>query len=65
MAPKRKQPAKRRRKTDSTEKVQEPPVKDDPKPENRLLSKMKNIMDSVQKGYTHQAKNIGRFILLY
>ena len=65
MAPKRKQPAKRRRKTDSTEKVQEPPVKDDTKPENRLLSKMKNIMDSVQKGYTHQAKNIGRFILQY
>ena len=31
------------------------------KPDSKLLSKMKSILDSVQKGYSHQAKNIGIF----
>ena len=64
MAPKRKNPTKRRKKTDSTEAQDEQLKKEDSKSESRLLSKMKSIMESVQKGYTHQAKNIGNVIFI-
>ena len=64
MAPKRKQPTKRRKKTASCEAVVEKQKESTREPDSRLLCKMKIVMDSVQKGYTHQAKNIGTEIII-
>eukprot|EP00116_Pleurobrachia_bachei_P000862 sb/3461124/ len=66
MAPKRKPPTKRRKKssTDEARPVVAPSTteEEDDGSEKRvvskLLAKMKLIMQSVQKGYTHQTKNI-------
>ena len=60
MAPKRKKPRNRREKTNSEEEKAKQVTPEEAKPESKLLTKMKSVMDSVQKGYTHQAKNIGR-----
>ena len=77
MAPKKRAPNKRRKKSESTETDEQTKAKNGHEkketlrkskviekdeiqmPESKVLTKMKSILDSVQKGYSHQAKNIG------